>query len=78
MSRESFRDFLHSIDHNRSLRRQVASCSSDETLIEVAKNHGFTITKEDLIADKKNSETAKWFETSKINNPFRQSRNEKE
>lgn len=70
MSRESFKDFIHSIDHNQSLRRQVAACENEEDLIAVARSHHFKITKEDLNADKKNSEAAKWFETSKIKNSF--------
>ena len=73
MSRESLRNFLHSIDHNQALRRQVADCLNDEELIEIARRHLFFITKEDLNSDKKNSEIAQWFETSKINHPFRPS-----
>ena len=73
MSRESLKDFIHSIDHNQSLRRQVAACANEEDLIAIARRHHFNITKEDISADKKNSESAKWFETSKINKSFNQS-----
>ena len=76
MSRESFKDFIHSIDHNQSLRRQVAACEHEEDLIAVARSHHFNITKEDFSADKKNSEAAKWFETSEIKKPFHPSGNE--
>ena len=75
MSRESFKDFIHSIDHNQSLRRKVADCENDEDLITVARSHHFNITKEDISADKKNSEAAKWFETSKIKKSFQPSDN---
>ena len=78
MSRESFKDFIHTIDHNQSLRRQVASCANEEDLIAIARRHHFHITKEDLNADKKNSESAKWFETSKINKSFHPSGNERQ
>ena len=77
MSRESFRDFIHSIDHNQSLRRLVAACENEEDLLEIARSHHFLITKEDLNADKKNSEVAKWFETSKINESFGSTRNQR-
>ncbi|MAB55733.1 MAG: hypothetical protein CMN93_07650 [Synechococcus sp. CPC35] len=76
MSRESFKDFIHSIDHNQSLRRQVAACENEEDLIAIAKSNHFNITKEDISADKKNSEAAKWFETSKINKSFHQNGND--
>lgn len=76
MSRESFKEFIHSIDHNQSLRRRVAACENEEDLIAVARSHHFHITKEDICADKKNSEAAKWFETSKINKSFYPSDNE--
>ena len=70
MSRESFKDFIHSIDHNQSLRRQVAACENEDDLIAIARSNHFHITKEDINADKKNSEVANWFETSKINKSF--------
>ena len=70
MSRESFKDFIYTIDHNQSLRRQVAACENEEDLIAIARSHHFNITKEDLNADKKNSEAAEWFEKSKINKSF--------
>ena len=76
MSRESFKDFIHSIEHNQSLRRQVAACENEEDLIAIAKSQHFHITKEDIKTDKKNSEAAKWFETSKINKSFHPSGNE--
>ena len=76
MSRESFKDFIHSIYHNQSLRSQVAACENEEDLITIARSNHFHITKEDINADKKNSEAAKWFETSKINKSFNQNGND--
>ena len=73
MSRESLKEFIHAIDHNQSLRRQVAACEKEEDLIAIARSHHFYITKSDINADKKNSEAEKWFETSKINKSFNQS-----
>ena len=76
MSRESLRDFIHSIDHNQSLRCLVAACEDEEDLLEIAKSHHFLITKEDLNADKRNSEVAKWFKMSQINKSFGSARNQ--
>ena len=74
MSRESLRDFIHSIDHNQTLRRLVAACENEEDLIEIARNHHFHITKKDLQTDKLNSDAEKWFEISKINKSFHPTR----
>ena len=71
MSRESLRDFIHSVVHNQSLRRQVAACSNDEDLIKIARSHHFIITKEDLKIDNKSSQIEAWFKNSKISTSFR-------
>ncbi len=72
MSREGFSDFLHAAEHSSSLRRELRKCINYQSVLKLAANYGFHITKQDLENDEKAIELSDWFKTSKIN-PIRKS-----
>ena len=71
MSREALKDFLRAVEHHRTLRHQASCCDSDEELIELARRHGFMLTARDLACDSIDSKISRWFDSSRIQSPFR-------
>ncbi len=51
MSRKAFKDFVHTAEHSYSLRVKLKSCSDSKSIINLANEYGFCITKNDLTED---------------------------
>ena len=71
MSREGLSDFIHASEHSASLRRELAKCNNNESLIKLAHCYGFLITQEDLKREDELSKIEAWFRTSKISPYYR-------
>ena len=67
MSRDALRNFLHAVEHVRSIRATAAQCRTDEDLIELARRNGFSIQLQDLREDQDASRIGTWFASSRIN-----------
>ena len=67
MSRDALRNFLHAVEHVRSIRATAAQCRTDEDLIELARRNGFSIQHQDLREDQDASRIGAWFASSRIN-----------
>tara|TARA_B100000700_G_scaffold313055_1_gene397496 strand:- start:1920 stop:2141 length:222 start_codon:yes stop_codon:yes gene_type:complete len=67
MSREDLNNFIHSVEHSSSLRRELKRCNNDKVkLLLLAKKYGFHITDQDLQEDIQAEKTNKWFKLSQI------------
>ena len=71
MSREELSDFLRAVERYQPLRREASACSNDAELIELARSHGFVLSPADLQSDAADSRIGRWFQTSRLNHPFR-------
>ena len=71
MSREALSDFLRAVERHQPLRREASACRNDAELIEVARSHGFAIHQADLHNNALDSRIGRWFQTSRLNHPFR-------
>jgi len=67
MSREEFRNFVKTVEHNILLKEKILKCKTSKGLILFAKKYGYSITLEDLIYDKTATKFESWFKESKIN-----------
>ncbi len=67
MTKEGLADFLYSLEHSASLRREIQTCHDDNDLIQLAKDNGFLISQIDLETTEESSEVEKWFNKSNIN-----------
>ena len=67
MSREEFRSFVKTVEHNIYLKEKMLQCKESKDLILLAKKYGYTITLEDLDYDQTASRFETWFRKSKIN-----------
>ena len=67
MSKKGLADFLYSLEHSASLRRELQDCEDDIDLIRLAKQNGFLITQIDLETSEESSRIEQWFKTSNIN-----------
>ena len=70
MSREAVSDFLHAVEHSQRVRDAAASCRSDDELIALANQLGFSVNQRDLNQDSRDSAMTQWFEVSRINSSF--------
>ena len=52
MSREEFRYFIKTVEHNILIKEKLVQCKTSKDLIFLAKNHGYSIISEDLNYDK--------------------------
>ena len=52
MSREDFRSFVKTVEHNILLKKKLLSCKTSKDLILLAKKYCYSITLEDLKYDK--------------------------
>jgi hypothetical protein len=71
MSREALSDFLRAVERHQPLRREATDCRNDAELIELARSHGFELHPADLQSDAADSRIGQWFQTSRLNHPFR-------
>ena len=67
MSREEFRNFVKTVEHNIQVKDKLLKCKTSEDLILIAKKHGYCITLEDLNYDKTATKFESWFKESRIN-----------
>ncbi len=74
MSRDSLYCFLHAVEHNLELRNKLKRCSDIDSILALAANYGFSITKRDFQMDKESERIEAWFKNSKIP-PFRKIQN---
>ena len=71
MSREEFRNFVTTVEHNIILKEKIIQCQSIKDMILLAKRYGYSITLKDLYYDKTASKFESWFKESRIN-PIKQ------
>ena len=67
MSREEFRNFVKTVEHNILLKEKLLQCQTLKDLIFLAKRYGYSITFEDLNYDHTASQFEAWFKQSRIN-----------
>ena len=67
MSREEFRNFVKTVEHNIFLKEKLLQCKTSEDLILLAKKYGYSIKLEDLNYDKTATKFENWFKESRIN-----------
>ena len=67
MSREEFRSFVKTVEHNVHVKEKLLQCKTSKDLILIAKKYGYSITLEDLKYDKIATQFEHWFKESKIN-----------
>ena len=70
MSREEFRNFVKTVEHNILIKEKLLECKTSKDLLLLAKKYGYSITLEDLNYDKTATQIELWFKQSKIN-PFK-------
>ena len=66
MSREDFRSFVKTLEHNLLLKERLVKCKTSKDLIKLAKELGYIISLEDLDYDKTATKAQSWFVESKI------------
>ena len=66
MSREEFRNFVKTVEHNISIKEKLLKCKTYKGLILLAKKYGCSITLEDLNYDKTATQFKSWCKESKI------------
>ena len=67
MSREEFKDFIKTVEHNIILKEKLLLCKNTKDIILLAKKYGYFISIEDLNYDKTASQFEFWFKKSRIN-----------
>ena len=67
MSREEFRNFVKTVEHNILVKEKLLQCKTSKDLILLAKKYGYSITLEDLNYDKTATQFELWFKESRIN-----------
>ena len=67
MTREEFKNFVNTVEHNILLKEKILQCETSKDLILLAKKYGYSITLEDLNYDKTATKFNFWFKESKIN-----------
>ncbi len=67
MSREEFKLFVKTVEHNIILKEKLLKCKTSKDLILLAKAYGYIITLDDLNYDKTATKFESWFKESKIN-----------
>ena len=67
MSREEFKNFVQTVEHNILIKKELIQCKTSQDLILLAKKYGYLITLEDLNYDRTATKFDSWFKESKIN-----------
>tara|TARA_B100000700_G_scaffold2655_1_gene3161 strand:- start:1526 stop:1747 length:222 start_codon:yes stop_codon:yes gene_type:complete len=71
MSREDFKSFVETIEHNIFLKEKLLKCRGSNDLILLAKKYRYSITVDDLNYDKTITQFGIWFKESRIS-PLKQ------
>ncbi len=66
MSREEFKNFVKTVEHNILLKEKLVECKTSKDIILLAKKYGFIISIEDFYYDKTASKFESWFTKSRI------------
>ena len=66
MSREEFRNFVETVEHNILIKEKLMLCKTSKDLILLAKKYGYSITLDDLNYDQTASQFELWFKNSRI------------
>ena len=66
MSREEFKNFVYTVEHNILIKEKLITCKTSKDLILLAKSYGYSITLEDLRYDETANKFGLWLEKSKI------------
>ena len=67
MSREEFRNFVKTVEHNTLIKEKLVQCKTSKDLILLAKSFGYSLTLEDLKNDNTATQFEVWFRESRIN-----------
>ena len=67
MSREEFKNFVNSVEHNIIVKEKLVECKTSEDLILLAREYGYFIKLEDFHYDKTATKFELWFKESRIN-----------
>ncbi len=67
MSREEFKNFVNTVDHNALIKEKLTKCKTSRDIILIAKKYGYSITMDDLNYHKTGVYFESWFKDSKIN-----------
>ena len=67
MSREEFRSFVKTVEHNIIVKEKLSQCKTSKDLILLAKKYGYYITLKDLNYDETATSFESWFKESRIN-----------
>ena len=67
MSREEFRNFVETVEHNFLVKNKLVKCETSIDIILLAKKYGYSITLEDFYYDQTASKFDYWFKKSRIN-----------
>tara|TARA_B100001250_G_scaffold143448_1_gene122798 strand:+ start:47 stop:259 length:213 start_codon:yes stop_codon:yes gene_type:complete len=67
MSRENFRNFVKTVEHNILVKEKLLQCKTSKDLILLAKKYGYSVTLEDLNYDRTASQFENWYKESRIN-----------
>ena len=67
MSKEEFRNFVKTVEHNILVKEKLVQWKTSKDLILLAKNHGYSIIFEDLNYDKTATQFERLFKESRIN-----------
>ena len=67
MSREEFRNFVKTVEHNIFFKEKLVNCKTYKDIILLAKKYGYSISPDDLNYDKTASQFESWFKESRIN-----------
>ena len=67
MSREEFKNFVITVEHNFLIKKELAKCKTKKDLILLAKQYGYYITLDDLNYDTVFTQFELWVKESRIN-----------
>tara|TARA_Y100001968_G_scaffold323526_1_gene361342 strand:- start:987 stop:1211 length:225 start_codon:yes stop_codon:yes gene_type:complete len=67
MSREEFKNFVKTVEHNILVKEKLVNCKSSKDLILLAKRYGYSVSLQDLYFDETATKFQSWFKESKIN-----------
>ena len=67
MSREELKTFIYAIEHNLSIRMELADCKDKNSIIKLARKYHFNVNENDLVEKEYGIDIEQWFENSIIN-----------
>ena len=67
MSREEFRNFVKTVEHNIFIKEKLVKCKTSKDIIFLAKKYGYSISSEDFSHDKVATKFESWVKDSRIN-----------